>query len=82
MMLNLQCKDFKYQIFIKAHSKVRVYRRDKMILETSIASLKRFKDDVKSVQTGYDCGIVLEDNKDIQVDDVIESYGFEAKKNG
>lgn len=53
-----------------------------MILETSIASLKRFKDDVKSVQTGYDCGIVLEDNKDIQVDDVIESYGFEAKKNG
>ena len=68
--------------FIKAHSKVRVYRRDKMILETSIASLKRFKDDVKSVQTGYDCGIVLEDNKDIQVDDVIESYGFEAKKNG
>ena len=39
-----------------------------------MASLKRFKDDVKEVATGYECGLVFEKFNDLQEDDVIEAY--------
>lgn len=39
-----------------------------------MASLKRFKDDVKEVKSGFECGIVLENFNDIQVEDQIEAY--------
>jgi len=67
---------------VKSRSKVRVMRKNNVIQDTSIVSLKRFKDDVKEVGTGFDCGIVLKDNDDIKVDDVFEVYGEEVKKNG
>ena len=49
-------------------------RDGKVIFEGKIASLKRFKDDVKEVSSGYECGITLEDFDDLQVDDIIEAY--------
>ena len=45
-----------------------------MIFDGDIASLKRFKDEVKEVKLGFECGIVLEDFSDIMVDDTIEAY--------
>ena len=45
-----------------------------MIFDGDIASLKRFKDEVKEVKLGFECGIVLEDFSDIMVDDTIEVY--------
>ena len=41
-----------------------------------LASLKRFKDDVKEVATGYECGLVFEKFNDIQEDDMIEAYAM------
>jgi len=49
--------------------------RDNVVIYTGkIASLRRFKDDVKEVQTGYECGIGLEKFNDIKVGDIIEAY--------
>ena len=44
------------------------------IFEGGLASLKRFKDDVKEVATGYECGLVFEKFNDIQEDDMVEAY--------
>ncbi len=54
--------------------KIRIYRENKQIYEGSLASLKRFKDDVKEVKSGYECGLVFDKFNDIQVDDMIEAY--------
>ena len=53
---------------------IRLYREDKLIFEGRIDSLKRFKDDVKEVVSGFECGIGLENYNDIKTGDVIESY--------
>ena len=45
--------------------------------EGKLASLRRYKDDVKSVKAGFECGIGLENFQDIHVGDVIESYRIE-----
>ena len=45
-----------------------------MIYEGALASLKRFKDDVKEVKAGFECGLVLDGFNDIAEDDVIEAY--------
>ena len=47
-----------------------------------IASLRRGKDDVREVATGYECGIILEDFTDFEVGDVIEAYNQERVKPG
>lgn len=54
--------------------KVRVSRGGEQIFEGELASLKRFKDDVKEVKTGYECGLVLDGFNDIQEMDIIEAY--------
>ncbi|MBO5372672.1 MAG: translation initiation factor IF-2 [Lachnospiraceae bacterium] len=54
--------------------KVRVRREGEQIFEGDLASLKRFKDDVKEVRTGYECGLVLDGFNDIQEFDQIEAY--------
>ena len=54
--------------------KVRLSREGKQLFEGNLASLKRFKDDVKEVRTGYECGLVLEGFSDIQEFDQIEAY--------
>lgn len=52
----------------------RVVRDGSIIHEAKVAALHRFKDDVKSVATGYECGIRLEDFQDIKKDDVLEFF--------
>ncbi|MFC1502560.1 translation initiation factor IF-2, partial [bacterium] len=59
---------------IVRNSMVRLKRNDEIVYEGKIESLKRFKDDVKEVASGYECGIVLDNFKDIQVGDVLETY--------
>ncbi|MGX8716038.1 MAG: translation initiation factor IF-2, partial [Lachnospiraceae bacterium] len=54
--------------------KIRLYRGDDMLFEGDMASLKRFKDDVKEVNAGYECGIVLDGFTDIREDDTMEAY--------
>ena len=54
--------------------KVRVSREGEQIFEGDLASLKRFKDDVKEVKAGYECGLVMDGFNDIQEEDVIEAY--------
>ncbi len=54
--------------------KVRISREGEQIFEGNLASLKRFKDDVKEVAKGYECGLVFENFNDLQVDDTIEAY--------
>ena len=55
-------------------SKVRITREGEQIFEGDLASLKRFKDDVKEVAAGYECGLVFDGFNDIQVEDQIEAY--------
>lgn len=59
---------------IKRGSKVRISRQGKLIHEGNLASLKRFKDDVKEVKAGYECGLVFEDYNEVQELDIIEAY--------
>ena len=59
---------------IKRSSKIRVLRDNVVIHNGSISSLKRFKDEVKEVQHGYECGIMIENFTDIKVNDTIEAY--------
>ena len=54
--------------------KVRISREGKQIFEGPLASLKRFKDDVKEVKAGYECGLVFEGFNDIQELDQVEAY--------
>lgn len=59
---------------VRRSGKVRVMRNGKQIADTSIKNLKRFKDDVKEVSSGYECGISLEGWDDIKAGDVFECY--------
>ena len=52
----------------------RLYRDEELFIEGKIESLKRFKDDVKEVAKGYDCGIQINDFNDLEVGDLIRSY--------
>jgi translation initiation factor IF-2 len=56
---------------------VRVLRDNQEVFKGNVASLRRAKDDVREVLSGYECGIRLENYNDIQVDDVIEAYTLE-----
>ncbi|MBO5883815.1 MAG: translation initiation factor IF-2 [Clostridia bacterium] len=58
-------------------SMIRVVRDGVVIFEDKISSLRRFKDDVKEVATGYECGVGLEKFNDIKVGDVLEAYIME-----
>ncbi len=54
--------------------KVRISREGEQIFEGELASLKRFKDDVKEVKEGYECGLVFEGFNDVKVEDIVEAY--------
>ncbi len=58
-------------------SKARISRGGEQLFDGALASLKRFKDDVKEVAAGYECGLVFEGFNDIQVEDQIEIYIME-----
>ena len=59
---------------IERGSKIRISREGELVFEGEMASLKRFKDDVKEVAAGYECGIVAQDFNDIHEGDQIEAY--------
>ena len=60
--------------------KLRIYRDDIMICEGGVKQLKRFKDDVKEVSAGFECGISIEKFNDIKIGDYIECYQVEENK--
>ncbi len=62
---------------ISRDDKVRIVRDSTVIYEGKISSLRRFKDDVKTVKQGYECGIGVDGYQDIKVGDVIEGYRTE-----
>ena len=62
---------------VTRNAQIRVVRDGFVIAEDSISSLKRFKDDVKEVAQGYECGIGLERFNDIKVGDILEAYIME-----
>ena len=59
---------------IRRNSRIRVVREGAVVYDTGIASLRRFKDDVREVQEGFECGIVLENFNDVKEGDVLEAY--------
>lgn len=63
---------------ISRNSEVRVIRDGIVIHEGQLASLKRFKDDVKEVNAGYECGLNIEKFNDIKEGDIVESYVMQA----
>ncbi|NDL66320.1 translation initiation factor IF-2 [Anaerotalea alkaliphila] len=62
---------------IVRNSKVRLLRDQKVIYEGQLGSLKRFKDDVKEVNAGYECGVMLDKYNDIKEGDIVEAYIME-----
>ena len=65
---------------IVRNGKLRIYRNDIMICEGNVLQLKRFKDDVKEVQQGFECGMSIEKFDDIKIGDFIECYIVEEQK--
>ena len=65
---------------IVRNGKLRIYRDDIMICEGNVLQLKRFKDDVKEVNQGFECGISIEKFNDVKIGDFIESYVIEEVK--
>jgi translation initiation factor IF-2 len=62
---------------IKKNAIVKLVRDGKIIYEGKLGSLKRFKDDVKEVRQGFDCGLTLENYNDIKIGDTLEVYMME-----
>ncbi|WP_294351793.1 translation initiation factor IF-2 [uncultured Clostridium sp.] len=65
---------------VKRNCDVRIIRDGIVILEGKLASLKRFKDDVKEAAAGYECGLSIEKFNDLKQGDIIESFEMEAIK--
>ncbi|HEY93481.1 MAG TPA: translation initiation factor IF-2 [Dehalococcoidia bacterium] len=65
---------------IRRNDSVRVQRRGEIIAETEVASLRRFKDDVREVATGYECGVGLKDYDEFEVGDILEFFRIEEVK--
>lgn len=60
--------------------KLRIYRENILVVEGGVKQLKRFKDDVKEVAAGFECGCAIEGFNDIQIGDIIECYLIEEVK--
>jgi translation initiation factor IF-2 len=66
---------------ISRNNKIRLFREGVVIYEGQLATLKRFKDDVKEVDAGYECGLNISNFNDIKIGDIIEGYKLvETKK--
>jgi translation initiation factor IF-2 len=59
------------------NAQVRLLRDNVVIYQGKMSSLRRFKDDVKEVATGYECGIGLENYNDLKTGDIIEAFEME-----
>ena len=65
---------------IERNSRVRLIRDSIVVYTGKLSSLKRFKDDVKEVSQGFECGITIENFNDIKVDDVLEIFKMDEVK--
>lgn len=61
----------------RASDGIRIIRDNIVVYDGKISSLKRFKDDVREVQAGYECGIMIENFNDVKVGDILENYVIE-----
>jgi translation initiation factor IF-2 len=61
---------------VKRNGNVRLLRDNRVIHEGKIAALRRFKDDVREVQAGFECGISIENFNDVKIGDVIEVFEY------
>ncbi len=66
--------------YVSVGCKARVYRKKELIYNGSVSSLRRFKDDVKEVKAGFECGILLDNFKDFEEQDIISLYKIIEKK--
>ena len=66
--------------YIKKDIHARITRDDVIITKTTVASLRRFKDDVAEVRAGLECGVVLKDTNDIKPGDVLETFEVEMRE--
>jgi translation initiation factor IF-2 len=64
---------------IRRNAKARLLREGVVVTESTIASLRREKDDVTEVREGYECGMTLANYSDIKIDDIIETYELREK---
>jgi translation initiation factor IF-2 len=64
---------------ITRNSKIRLLRDNVIVFEGELASLKRFKDDAKEVQAGYECGMGIANFNDLKIGDIIEAYDIIEK---
>lgn len=62
---------------VTRNSKVRIYRDNVLLFDGQVLALKRFKDDVKEVAAGYECGITITNYSDLKVGDIFEAYIIE-----
>jgi translation initiation factor IF-2 len=62
---------------VTRNTSVRVYRGKEVLADSTVSSLKRFKDDAREVATGYECGIGIKDFNDFEVGDILEFYRME-----
>ena len=62
---------------ISRNDQVRLLRNGAVIYDGTVSSLKRFKDDVREVREGFECGLKIAGYDDVKVDDVIEAYRIE-----
>ncbi len=59
---------------------IRLLRDGKIVYDGKLSTLKRFKDEVREVKNGYECGLALENFNDVRVNDVVEAYVMETRK--
>ena len=59
---------------ISRNSKIRLLRDNTVIYTGAINGLKRFKEEVKEVKSGYECGVMIENYHDLKVNDIIETF--------
>lgn len=59
---------------------IRLLRDGKIVYDGKLSTLKRFKDEVKEVKNGFECGLGLENFNDVRVDDVVEAYIMETRR--
>lgn len=65
---------------VERGAKIRVLRDNVVINDSKIASLRRYKDEVKEVKAGQDCGIIIENFNDVKIGDILETYTIEEIK--
>ena len=59
---------------VTRNSKIRLLRDNVVIHTGTLATLKRFKEEVKEVKSGFECGLMIENYSDIKIGDIIETY--------